>query len=124
MIGTPSEIFHRKYLVPLQEGQSQPPYFQHFYYSSLRGHCGRAMFALCETRLRSFTICKQACIVLAGTNFATTETLVSQRSTCKPLGEQGRRSSRHLWNIIFPLYRTHVKLVWHLTIYCGLNINY
>ena len=38
------------------------------------------MFALCEARLRSFTICKQACIVLAGTSFATTETLVSQRS--------------------------------------------
>ena len=38
------------------------------------------MFALCETRLRSFTICKQACIVLAGTSFATTKALAFQRS--------------------------------------------
>ena len=38
------------------------------------------MFALCEARLRSFTICKQACIVLAGTSFATTKALAFQRS--------------------------------------------
>ena len=35
---------------------------------------------LCELRRRSFTIYKQVCIVLAGTNFATTGTLVPQRS--------------------------------------------
>ena len=34
--------------------------------------------AFSEVRLRSFTICKQVCIVLACTNFATTEYLYSQ----------------------------------------------
>ena len=36
---------------------------------------------LCEPRLRSFTNYKLTCIVLAGTSFATTGTLVPQRST-------------------------------------------
>ena len=35
-------------------------------------------FAFGELRLRSFTICKQACIVLAGTSFATTKALAFQ----------------------------------------------
>ena len=35
--------------------------------------------AFCEVRLRSFTICKQACIVLACTNFATTGDLSLQK---------------------------------------------
>ena len=59
------KMWNIKYLhtIPLEEGRREG-----------------ASFAFSEPRLRSFTICKQACIVLAGTSFATTGDLSPQRS--------------------------------------------
>ena len=58
------KMWNIKYLhaIPLEEGRRE-----------------WASFAFSEPRLRSFTICKQVCIVLACTNFATTGDLSPQK---------------------------------------------
>ena len=67
-------MWNIKYLhtIPLEEGRREG-----------------ASFAFSEPRLRSFTICKQVCIVLAGTSFATTGDLSPLRSAelCEVQGE-------------------------------------